>query len=200
MVGHPNFLALIGLPGRIILCAVLGLYMAGMPLQAQSLSFELKQGKDIHFVFNTLQKYQAGIIVPGATDLRIIADSINWDLYVGAITIAPGLWNTITTYANYGQEPPIGILELNFRNQANTSQVQGFFPITDISNPVYIIGSESPTDPDITCPGMGTNTPGDYLSSPQCYRFSVDIRIKPGFDLQPGLYFLIIEYIIVEDM
>jgi len=167
---------------------------------SQSLSFELKESPDVDFVFNTVQKYQTGVLVPNAMTLRIIADGVNWNLYVGAQTDAPGLWNEIVPYSPFGDHPPVDILELNFRNTANTSQVHGFFPLSDINSPTYIIGSENPGDPSIDCPEQGTNTPGDYLSQPQCYRFNVDLRVVPGFNLKPGLYNLVITYVIVEDL
>lgn len=135
-----------------------------------------------------------------AVTLRIVADGVNWNLYAGAITDIPGMWNEVTTYTPQGEQPQTNILQLKFRNQANTSQITDFFPLTDISTPVYLIGSENPGDPSVNCPGQGTNTPGNYLTEPQCFRFNVDMKITPGFNLRPGLYNLIIEYVIVEDL
>ena len=177
-----------------------GFVTCNLIVSAQSLSFELKESPDVEFVFNTVQKYQTGVVVPNAISLRIIADGVNWDLYVGAETDSPGYWNELTAYSDYGAEPTTDILELRFRNTANTSQQFGWFPVSDINTPVFIIGSENPGDPSVNCPGQGTNTPGSYLTEPQCYLFNVDMRVVPGFDLKPGLYNLLIKYVIVEDL
>ncbi|MFN2395364.1 MAG: hypothetical protein ABR597_06715 [Bacteroidales bacterium] len=189
-----------GLAGYLYLMGLFVLLAAYTSGFGQSLSFELKESPDVEFVFNTIQKYQTGVVVPNAITLRIIADGLNWDLYVGAQTDSPGYWNELTAYSTYGVEPETDILELRFRNTANTSQQFGWFPVSDINTPVYIIGSENPGDPSVSCPGQGTNTPGSYLTEPQCYLFNVDMRIVPGFDLKPGLYNLLIKYVIVEDL
>ena len=55
-------------------------------------------------------------------------------------------------------------------------------------------------DVPVACPGQGTNTPGSYLSEPQCYQFNVDLRIVPGFDYRPGLYRLLLNFVISEDL
>ena len=189
--GLARYLYLIGL------FIILAFHTAGY---TQSLSFELKESPDVEFIFNTVQKYQTGVLAPNAMTLRIIAEGVNWNLYVGAETDSPGYWNELTAYSTYGVEPTTDILELRFRNTANTSQQQGWFPVTDINSPVYIIGSENPGDPSIDCPGQGTNTPGSYITEPQCYRFNIDMRVVPGFELKPGLYNLLIKYVIVEDL
>lgn len=181
------------------LCFLMVLSVSGFRLQGQSLSFDLKQSAQVNFTFSSIQNYQAGLVVPNAASLRIIADNTNWDLYVGATTIVPGQWDVEQTYSVNGNLPNIDIARLRFRNGANTQQVSGFFNLTDISNPVYIIGS-SGSDPAFNCPQQGTNTPGNYISQPQCYQFQVDIRIVPGLGMRPGLYSLRIDYILINDL
>lgn len=168
-------------------------------VSSQSLSFEAVSNQDVDFVFNTIQKYQSGLVAMNAMTLRITAVGVNWDLYVGAETDVAGSWNVVTTYGTNGDEPNVELLKVRFRNTANTSQETAFFNLTDVNTPVYIIGSGA-VDPSINCPGAGTNTPGSYLSEPQCYLFNIDLQITPGFSLKPGLYELIIKYVIVEDL
>jgi hypothetical protein len=106
----------------------------------------------------------------------------------------------VSTYSpSYGSLPVINILQLQFRNSSNTSQISGFFGLTDISAPVYIIGS-AVADPAVICPANGTNTAGNYLANPNCYHFKVDMKLVPGFSYRPGLYTLRIDYILIEDL
>ena len=71
----------------------------GFNSKAQGLSFEIKESPDINFLFNTIQKYQSGIVVMNAVTLRIIANGVNWNLYTGAITDIPGMWNEVNILA-----------------------------------------------------------------------------------------------------
>jgi hypothetical protein len=52
----------------------------------------------------------------------------------------------------------------------------------------------------VACPAGGTNSPGDYLTTPSCYKFNVDLKIVPGLTYQSGLYDLRVDYVIVEDL
>ncbi len=169
-------------------------------MQAQSVSFALTTSPNITFDFNTIQKYQTGITIMNACTLNIEATGTQWDLYVGATTTNVGFWDVTNTYGSSGTLPTIGIMKLQFRNAAATSQMSGFFSLQDRSNPTYIIGSAAAPDAAISCPNLGTNTAGSYLTNPSCYKFNVDLRIVPGFSLRPGLYTLRIDYVLIQDL
>lgn len=169
-------------------------------IHAQSVSFELKTSPTISFDFNSIQDYENGITIMNAVTLNIEAVGTQWDLYVGATTTVAGSWDVTSTYSTTGSLPGVNILELNFRNLSNTSLQTGFFPLTDISTPTYIIGTSAAPDIGISCPNQGTNTAGSYLTNPNCYSFDVDLRINPGFTYRPGLYELRIDYVIVQDL
>lgn len=188
-----------GVYSYIILAIVILIIMCDKDLKGQTLSFEMVQDHEISFVFNSIEKYQNGLLAMNAFTLRIIAEDVNWDLYVGAETLDPGLWDVIAVYGTVGQEPGIELLEARFRNSASTSLVEGFFELTDITTPTYIIGSPG-LDVPVACPGQGTNTPGSYLTEPQCFQFNVDLRIVPGFEYRPGLYRLLLNFVISEDL
>ncbi len=168
--------------------------------KAQSVNFAIKTSPAINLDFNTVQKYVSGITVMNVCELNIEAVGTQWDLYVGATTTVPGQWDVNSVYSATGSVPPINILELQFRNASGTSQVPGFFPIQDILAPTYIIGSPVAPDPTINCPAVGTNQAGNYLASPSCHKFNVDMRVVPGFGLQSGSYSLRIDYILVQDL
>ena len=169
-------------------------------VNAQSVSFALTTSPNITFDFNTIQKYQNGITIMNACTLNIEAVGTQWDLYVGATTTNVGFWDVTTTYGSNGTLPTIGIMKLQFRNASATSLMSGFFALQDRSTPTYIIGTSSAPDVAITCPNLGTNTAGTYLTNPSCYKFNIDLRIVPGFTLRPGLYTIRIDYIIVQDL
>ncbi len=188
----------LGRKARLLLPVLFGLLLN--TADAQTLSFEAKTSPSVDFIFNSVQDYENGLVQMSAITLNINVTGTNWDLYVGAETTNPGLWNVTSTYSGTGQIPTIDLVELRFRNVSNTSQVNGFFNLTDISTPTYIIGSAAAPDPSVSCPGTGTNQPGSYLSDPSCYEFDVDIRINPDFSYQAGLYTLTIKYVIVEDL
>jgi hypothetical protein len=167
--------------------------------KTQSVSFEIKTSPAIHFDFNTVQKFITGITAMNVCQLNINAVGTQWDLYVGATTTVAGQWDVNSVYAPVGTVPTIDIVQLQFRNASSTSQVPSFFPIQDILTPTYIIGSAAP-DAAIACPATGTNQAGNYLSSPGCHKFSVDLKIIPGLGLQPGSYSIRIDYVLVQDL
>jgi hypothetical protein len=172
-------------------------------ISAQSLSFELKSTPDIEFIFNSIDKYNNGIIIPNALELNVSATGCQWDLYAGVTTVTPGNWNTTVYYSNTGNIPAVSLLHARIYNSANTGLMGGgFFQLADIATPVYIIGSAS-DDAAVNCSDAnptGTNTAGSYASDPSCYRFRVDLKALPGLDCRAGLYTLRIDFILMEDL
>jgi hypothetical protein len=188
-----------GNSGKYFLCIIFTI--ASLAVRGQSLDFALKTGPNVNFNFTTVQQYVSGKTIMDAVTLNVVAVGTQWDLYVGATTTVAGQWDVVTSYSpTYGTLPTIDILKLQFRNMSNTSLVSGFFPLTDVSAPVYIIGTAAAPDATLACPNNGTNSPGSYLANPNCYQFKVDMRIVPGFDLRPGLYTLRVDYYLVEDL
>lgn len=171
---------------------------------AQSVSFDLKTTPNVEFVFNTLEKYENGIIIPHALELKVDVTGAQWDLYMGTTTGTAGSWNTTTTYSTVGISPlPVSLLEARVYNASNTQQTGGsFVPLSDIASPTYLIGSAM-DDAGVSCSDAvptGTNEPGDYITSPSCYKFNVDLKVNPGFSYRPGLYTLRVDFFLIEDL
>lgn len=171
---------------------------------AQTCDIALKTTPNVNFTFNSIDKYLNGIVVPNVLELKLMAVSTEWDLYIGATTVTAGSWNVSTHYSTAGiSPPPVSIVEARVYNANSTSQTgAGFFPLTDIATPVYLIGTNA-NDPAVDCSDLvptGTNKAGDYLTSPGCYKFKVDLKIKPGFTYRPGLYTLRIDFVIIRDL
>jgi hypothetical protein len=170
--------------------------------KAQSVALASKTSPTVEFTFNTISKYVNGITIPNALTLNIDADLTQWDLYVGATTVSAGEWDITTQYSNNGSDPAVELMEIRLRNFSNTSQASGFFPLTDIVTPTYIIGSSS-VDTTVNCSDVsptGTNAEGDYLTDPECYKFNVDLRIVPGLSHRAGLYTLRVDFMLVPDL
>ena len=175
-------------------------YVAGT--KGQSLSLDLKTSPRLNFDFNTIDKYINGITVYNVCELNVNVSGMQWDLYVGATTTNAGYWNVNSEYSTTGDYPPLSIVELRVQNSSKTSLVPGFFQLTDIASPTYIIGTGSAPDVAINCSNQGTNQPGDYLASPECYKFRVDMKITPGLNpvYRAGNYELRIDYVLIEDL
>lgn len=175
-------------------------------LKAQTVSFELKTNPSVDFTFNTIEKYQHGIIIPNVATLNVVATGTQWDLYVGSITASAGTWDNTQYYCATGDGfPPVNILQVAFRNSSNTSLISGYVPMQDIATTtIDIIGdhNNAPDSP-INCPDVnhkGTNTAGTYLNAPQCYQFRVDFRIVPGLTYRAGVYNMTVEIIVAPDL
>ncbi|CAN5564094.1 hypothetical protein BH11BAC1_BH11BAC1_04200 [soil metagenome] len=171
---------------------------------AQSGGFELTTSPNVDFTFNTFEKYENGIIKLHALELNVNAVGAQWDLYMGATTSVAGSMNVVSTYSTVGiSPPPVNLLKARVYNQSNTQQTGGgFFDLTDVALPVYLIGSPL-NDIGVSCGDAvptGTNEAGDYLTSPSCYKFNVDLKLDPGFTYRPGLYTMRVDFYIIEDL
>lgn len=183
---------------NIVLLGVIIVFLGLHDVDAQNVSFELKVSPSVNMVFNTIQKYQSGLVQANFSQLNIEAD-VSWDLYVGARTSTQNKWDEEQRYSNSGETPDVSILQLRFRNSNSTSQENGFFPIQDINNPVYIIGS-SAVDAVIPCGAVGSNAPGSYTTESSCFQFDLDLLIKPGLTYRPGLYKIEVVYTIMANL
>ena len=185
----------------IILGIIIVIAACGLSVKSQSVSFGITSASsNISFDFNTINKYKTGIILYNAFELNVDVTGTQWDLYVGATTTVAGDFDVVSTYSSTGSTPPISLIQMQFRNSNNTSLMSGFFPLTDISSPTYIIGTSAAPDLSISCPNVGTNVAGSYTTNPACYKFKVDMKVTPGFTYKSGLYTLRIDYILIEDL
>jgi hypothetical protein len=173
---------------------------------AQAVSIDLASSANVDFTFDNIQKLTYGIVIPNAITFNIEATGTQWDLYVGSITSVAGTWDNAIYYTSTGNgAPPVSILQMRVHNLSNTPLISGYVPIQDIATSTLdLIGNHlSSPDPAVNCSDLvhtGTNTPGSYITDPQCYQFKVDLKIVPGITYRPGVYTLQIEYIIVEDL
>ena len=173
---------------------------------AQAVNIDLATSSNVDFTFDNFFKLTYGIVIPNAIILNVEAVGTQWDLYVGTVTTAAGIWDNATFYTSTGNGSiPVGILQMRVHNLSNTQQISGYVPLQDIAiSTLDIIGNHlSSPDPTVNCSDLihiGTNTSGSYAVDPQCYQFKVDLKLIPGIVYRPGLYTLQIEFIIAEDL
>jgi hypothetical protein len=180
---------------------LLALLLPYSQLTAQSVSFALKTTPSNSFIFDTIAKYQNGIILPNYLTLKVESTGTEWDLYVGATTSTGGIFDVNSVYGTSGNASiPVSILQARVTNTSNTSQTgSSFFNLTDIATPTYVIGT-SADDAAIACGSTGANVAGSYTSQPQCYSFKVDLKATPGLTYKAGSYSLRVDFILVQDL
>ena len=113
---------------------------------------------------------------------------------------AIGKWEEITLYGNGNAEiPSIRDLEVRVNNNCGTPLDTGFRSFTDVNDVLDIIAET--IQEDIVnageCTANGTknvNGPGSYLTNYDEYSFDVDLRLKPGYRYNPGIYKLNIRF------
>ncbi|MDP4266310.1 MAG: hypothetical protein Q8880_02605 [Bacteroidota bacterium] len=176
------------------------------------LAFDMKVQPDIDFTFSSINDYITGITRLNAMTLYVnsVADPSGlpgsfqgqWDLYVNANTTVAGQWDDSGIYySGSGNIPTVDILEVRVKNTDNTPKILNFFNLS--SAPTYLIGSAANPDPAVACgPNLNTNTAGSYKTLPQCYKFNVDFRIKPGLsnNIRLGYYKIAVEFTISSDL
>jgi len=102
-------------------CLIISCYFFNS--QSQSVSFALKTSPNVNFTFNSVEDYQTGLLIANISTLNIEATGTQWDLYVGATTMVSGFWDIVSTYSTWGNDPTVNMVQLQFRNTNNTSQV-----------------------------------------------------------------------------
>lgn len=177
------------------------LFLSHTVLFAQSVSFALKTSPSVGFVFDTIDKYNNGIVIPSFVTLRVEAVGSEWDLYVGTTTATPGEFDVNTSYGTSGiASLPVSILQARVYNASNTSLTgSSFFNLSDITNPRYLIGSVA-NDAPVACGTTGTNVAGSHTSQPQCYSFKVDLKATPGLNYKAGSYSLRVDFVVIQDL
>ncbi len=190
----------------IIILVMLFITSYNRNTSAQAVNIDLATSSNVDFTFDSFFKLTYGIVIPNAIILNVEAVGTQWDLYVGTVTTAAGIWDNAIFYTTTGNGSiPVGILQMRVHNLSNTQQISGYVPLQDIAiSTLDIIGDHlSSPDPTVNCSDLihiGTNTPGSYSVDPQCYQFKVDLKLIPGIVYRPGLYTLQIEFIIAEDL
>ena len=162
--------------------------------------------------FRDFSRYNTGITLMSVARLRVKVENkavvdldCSWKLRMfiennsGAGTPADK-WEEITLYGNgNAQQPLISDLEVRVTNNCGTPLETGFRSFTDVNDILNIIEELVPQVivPAGACTASGTknvNGPGSYLTNYDEFSFDVDLRLKPGFTYNPGVYKLNIRF------
>lgn len=197
----------------IFLIFLLTIGMLRGQVHCGSVSFEPNTPVNADFVFDSFRNYDAGITINNVATLRLrIEDQAipdpdcRWFLHM-MIDNNPGggtasdEWETLATYGNgTAPKPTLDIFQIRLRNNCQTSPIDGIFQ--DFSNNgdiIDIISDLLPLTPAGACT-TNVNGPGDYLNNYNEYNFTVDIRVRPGYDFSPGVYELNVRFRLEEQM
>lgn len=167
---------------------------------------------DSYMTFNDFTKYNTGITLRSVARLRVRVENkdpidldCSWKLRMfiennsGAGTDIDK-WEEISLYGNgNANQPLISDLEIRVTNNCGTPLDTGFRSFTDVNDVLNIIEEMIPQVivPAGSCTSSGTknvNGPGSYLTNYDEYSFTVDLRFKPEFKFNPGVYKLNIRF------
>jgi hypothetical protein len=168
---------------------------------------------DSYLIFDDFTKYSAGITHQSVARVRIIVEDkttvdplCSWSLTMsidnnsGAGT-PMNEWEEITQYGNgNGINIPMNALEVRVRNSCATSPSNGVFrSFTTSTDILDIIEDSLPVTPSGSCT-QNINGPGSYLTNYDEFNFDIDIRVKPDFQYNPGIFRLNIKFHLEENL
>lgn len=110
-------------------------------------------------------------------------------------------WEVLNHYGSgLGTNPPIDMLEIRVRNNCATSPINGVFTtFTNNMDVIDIIAPLLPVTPAGSC-AVNTNGAGSYLTNYDEFTFAIDVRVKPGYIYNPGIYQLNIRFRLEENI
>ena len=164
-------------------------------------------------IFDDFTRYQGGIILTSVARIRVTVEDkaipdplCSWSLRMfidnnsGAGTPITE-WEEILQYGNgNGQNPLLSALEIRVRNSCATSPSNGVFrSFTNTSDILDIIEQMLPVTPAGSC-AQNVNGPGSYLTNYDEFNFDIDVRFKPDFQYNPGIFKVNIRFRLEENL
>jgi hypothetical protein len=162
--------------------------------------------------FDNFTKYNGGYVINGVARIKVLVEDkaiidplCSWSLIM-TIDNNPGAgtpgneWELLNQYGTgLGQNPTLDALEIRIRNNCGTSPIDGMFTnFTNNMDVIDIIAPMLPVTPSGTC-AMNTNGPGSYMTNYDEFNFTIDVRVKPGFDFNPGIFQLNVKFRLEEN-
>ncbi len=198
----------------ILLVWLITLSAATLRAQLHCGNVELSPNTPVNalFSFDQFRNYQGGMVLSNVATLRINVEHLavpdpqcSWSLSVmidnnPASGTPISEWEELSPYGiGVGNNPSIDILEMRVRNNCQTSPMNGVFQsFANHGDILEIIQGALPVTPAGSCTS-NVNGPGSYLSQPGEYTFNIDLRIRPGFDFDPGIYMINLRFHLEEN-
>ena len=197
----------------ILLICVLVPCLMKAQVHCGAVSFEPNVPVAVNLTFDSFSQYEAGVTINNVATLRLrIEDQAipdpdcKWFLHM-EVDNNPGggtpsdEWETLTTYGSgTGQKPILDILEIRVRNNCQTSPLDGVFQTFSNDGDILdIISDLLPLTPAGSCT-TNVNGPGNHQGNYNEFTFSIDVRVRPGYDFNPGVYELNVRFHLEEQM
>lgn len=174
---------------------------------------EQSTASNILMTFDEFSKYNGGYVLNNIAKIKVTVEdkavidplcswhlSMTIDNNASAGTPADE-WEELGLYgAGAGQNPTIDALEIRVRNNCATSPINGVFTnFTNNMDLIEIIAPMLPVTPAGGC-NLNTNGPGNYLTNYDEFTFTIDVRVKPGYVFNPGIFLLNIKFRLEENL
>ncbi|MEM7160925.1 MAG: hypothetical protein AAF487_00665 [Bacteroidota bacterium] len=163
--------------------------------------------------FDDFSKYNGGVTLNNALTLRVKVDhqavpdpDCSWFLNMEVFN-NPGAgtpideWEELFQYGSGSSDnPDLDILEIRIRNTCATSPLNGTFQtFTNNGDIMDIIQSMLPVTPAGSCTS-NVNGPGDFNTNYDEFTFTVDIRVRPTLNYNPGIYEMSVRFHLEENL
>ncbi len=176
---------------------------------------EIEQNTSVNslLTFDSFSRYTGGFTINGVAKIKVRVENkavidplCSWSLIM-TIENNPSAgtpadeWEELNLYGTGGgQNPTVDALEIRVRNNCGTSPMDGFYSTFNNHMDILdIIAPMLPVTPSGTCT-LNTNGPGSYLTNYDEFNFTIDIRVKPGYDFNPGIFQLNIKFRLEENL
>lgn len=162
--------------------------------------------------FDSFTKYNGGININSVARVRVrvedqaIPDPLcSWSLIMtidnnAGVGTPVNQWEELVQYGGgLGNNPAIGLLEVRVRNACTTSPNDGVYQT--FANNGDILNIIEPLLPRTNAGSCANNVngPGSYLTNYDEFNFDIDIRVRPDFTLNPGVYALSVRFRLEEN-
>ena len=165
----------------------------------------------INFTFYSFGDYLRGVNLFGQSVYKIIVaenaappSDCRWFLSVHLDNNASPAteWENIMMYGTTTSPmPQVNLLEMRFRNTCNTSLTgTNYVSLPSTALNIPIVNSPGVSNAGGTCTGINVNRPGSHITNYGEYSFTVDYRVRPTLNLQPGVYLLNVKFCLREGL
>ncbi len=198
--------------GTLLLLLVIALsYSGAAQINCGSVDFTPNTPITVNFTYDSFSEYLGGITINNIGRLQIVVEDqavpdpdCRWFLTM-EVSNNPGAgtpateWEELASYGTgTGSNPTIDIFEIRVRNACETSPINGVYQTFNSDGDITDIIANGLARNDAGNCNLNVNGPGSYLTNFNEYTFSIDVRVRPDFVFDPGVYELSVRFHIEE--